>query len=63
MVEIKPAFNESRDPALGYGMGRSIVEAHGGEIRVTITPTSIHRQEGRASRVVFSIEIPLKQKR
>jgi hypothetical protein len=40
---------------------RSILEAHGGEIRVKFS--AIHKHEGRASRVVFSIEIPLKQKK
>jgi signal transduction histidine kinase/ligand-binding sensor protein len=54
-----------RIPGSGYGLweARSILEAHGGSIYLKITPTSIHKQEGIASRVVFSIEIPLKQKR
>jgi signal transduction histidine kinase/ligand-binding sensor protein len=49
----------------GYGLweARSVVKAHGGELHVNIHPTDIHKHEGRASRVVFSIEIPLKQKK
>jgi signal transduction histidine kinase len=49
----------------GYGLWetRSIVEAHGGGIHVRFSPTAIHKHEGRASRVVFSVEIPLKQRR
>ncbi len=49
----------------GYGLweARSIVEAHEGELLVNIHPTDIHKHEGRASRVVFSIEVPLKQKK
>jgi signal transduction histidine kinase len=49
----------------GYGLweARSIVEAHGGEIHVKLNPTDIHKHEGRASRVIFSIEVPLKQKK
>ena len=51
-------------PGSGYGLweARSIVQAHKGEIHVNFHPTAIHKQEGRASRVVFSVEIPLKQK-
>ena len=54
-----------RIPGSGYGLweARFIVEAHGGEVHVKLHPTDIHKHEGRASRVVFSIEIPLKQKK
>jgi signal transduction histidine kinase/ligand-binding sensor protein len=54
-----------RIPGSGYGLWEthSIVQAHGGRTYVKITPTAIHKHEGRASRVVFSIEIPLKQKK
>jgi len=53
-----------RIPGSGYGLweARSIVEAHGGEIHVNFHPTAIRKHEGRANRVVFSVEIPLKQK-
>jgi len=49
----------------GYGLWqtRSIVEAHGGEVHVKFYPTAIRKHEGRASRVIFSMEIPLKQKK
>jgi signal transduction histidine kinase len=52
-------------PGSGYGLWetRSIVEAHGGEVHVKFHPTAIRKHEGRASRVIFSIEIPLKQKK
>jgi len=52
-------------PGSGYGLWEthSILQAHGGRIYVKITPTSIHKPEGRASRVIFSMEIPLKQKK
>ena len=54
-----------RIPGSGYGLweARFIVEAHGGEVHVKLHPTDIHKHEGRASRVVFSIEIPLKHKK
>jgi signal transduction histidine kinase len=54
-----------RIPGSGYGLweARSIVKAHGGEIHVKFHPTEIQKHEGRASRVVFSIEIPLKQRK
>jgi signal transduction histidine kinase len=54
-----------RIPGSGYGLweARSIIEAHGGEIRVKFYPTSIHKHEGRATQVIFSVELPLKQKR
>lgn len=54
-----------RIPGSGYGLweARSIVEAHGGEIHVNFHPTSIHKHEGRASRVVFFVELPLKKKK
>jgi signal transduction histidine kinase len=49
----------------GYGLWqtRSIVKAHGGEVHVKFYPTAIRKHEGRASRVIFSMEIPLKQKK
>lgn len=52
-----------RIPGSGFGLweSRSIVKAHGGEVR--FEQTAIHKHEGKANRVVFSIEIPLKQKR
>lgn len=52
-------------PGTGFGLweARSIVQAHGGDISVNIHQTSIHKHEGRASRVIFSIELPLKQKK
>ena len=52
-------------PGSGFGLweARSIVQAHGGDISVNIHQTSIHKHEGRASRVIFSIELPLKQKK
>ncbi|MGE5464886.1 MAG: ATP-binding protein [Syntrophothermus sp.] len=54
-----------RIPGSGYGLweARSIIEAHGGEIQVKFHPTSIQKHEGRATRVIFLVEIPLKQKR
>jgi signal transduction histidine kinase len=54
-----------RIPGSGYGLWEthSILQAHGGRTYVKITPTAIHKHEGRASRVIFSIEIPLKQKK
>ena len=53
-----------RYPGSGYGLWetRTIIEAHGGEIYVRFTPTHIQRHEGRATRVVFSLEIPLSQR-
>ena len=54
-----------RIPGSGYGLWetRFIVQAHGGRTYFKINPTAIHKHEGRASRVIFSIEIPLKQKK
>lgn len=52
-------------PGSGYGLWetRSIVEAHGGEVHVKFYPTAIRKHEGKACRVIFSIEIPLKRKK
>ncbi len=49
----------------GYGLWqtRSIVQAHGGEVHVKFYPTAIRKHEGKASRVIFSIEVPLKRKK
>ena len=54
-----------RIPGSGYGLweARSIIEAHAGEVRVKFYPTSIQKHEGRATRVIFFVEIPLKRKR
>ena len=47
---------------LGLWEARSIVEAHGGEIRVSSTPTHIQKREGQGYRVIFVINIPLHPK-
>jgi len=52
-----------RIPGSGLGLWetRAVVEAHGGEIGVSCKPTSIHRSQGRAYHVVFSMMIPIRR--
>ncbi len=50
-------------PGSGLGLweARAVVVAHGGEIRVRTSQTSIRRRQGQAHHVVFVIELPLRQ--
>lgn len=54
-----------RIPGAGLGLweARAVIEAHGGEIGVTCEPTTIMRTQGLAYHVIFSVRIPLRQKR
>jgi signal transduction histidine kinase len=49
----------------GFGLweARAIARAHGGDIRVACIPTNIKRREGIAHRVVFTLTVPLRQKK
>ena len=48
----------------GYGLweARSILRAHGGDIRAACTPIQKHMREGRAFHITFTLEFPLRQK-
>lgn len=58
------AVKLGRIPGSGLGLWevRAVVEAHGGEISASCSPTAKQSRWGRAYHVVFSIKIPLKQK-
>jgi signal transduction histidine kinase len=51
-------------PGTGLGLweARAILVAHGGDIQVRTGSTRIYRRGGRAHHIIFSIEIPLRQK-
>ncbi len=48
---------------LGLWEARAVIDAHGGEIGVTCEPTTIMRSQGLAYHVIFSVRVPLRQKR
>jgi signal transduction histidine kinase len=48
---------------LGLWEARAVIDAHGGEIGVNCEPTSITRSQGLAYHVIFSVRVPLRQKR
>jgi signal transduction histidine kinase len=52
-----------RIPGTGLGLweARAVITAHGGTIRVRSEPTTIHRRQGAAYHVTFSIRIPLRR--
>jgi signal transduction histidine kinase len=54
-----------RIPGTGLGLweARAVIDAHGGEIGVTCEPTTIMRSQGLAFHVIFSVRVPLRQKR
>lgn len=54
-----------RIPGAGLGLweARAVIDAHGGEIGVTCEPTTIMRSQGLAYHVIFSVRVPLRQKR
>jgi len=54
-----------RIPGTGLGLweARAVIDAHGGEIGVTCEPTTIMRSQGLAYHVIFSVRVPLRQKR
>jgi signal transduction histidine kinase len=54
-----------RIPGTGLGLweARAVIDAHGGEIGVTCEPTTITRSQGLAYHVIFSVRVPLRQKR
>jgi signal transduction histidine kinase len=51
-----------RIPGSGLGLWetRAVIEAHGGAITVTCTPTSIRRPQGLAHHVIFTVSIPVR---
>jgi signal transduction histidine kinase len=48
---------------LGLWEARAVIDAHRGEIGVTCEPTTITRSQGLAYHVIFSVRVPLRQKR
>lgn len=58
------ASKETSVGGIGFGLWESntIVKAHHGDIKVRFGPTEIYKHEGKAHHVVFTVEIPLRQK-
>ena len=54
-----------RIPGTGLGLweARAVIDAHGGEIGVNCEPTTIMRSQGLAYHVIFTVRVPLRQKR
>jgi signal transduction histidine kinase len=54
-----------RIPGTGLGLweARAVIDAHGGEIGVNCEPTTIMRSQGLAYHVIFSVKVPLRQRR